>query len=101
MAVYELSPAEYQLLGQACAVVDQLALADAEIKSDGVTVTGSVGQVKAHPLIGSTVELRRLLDVLIRGLALPYAGEDQGRRRSPVAQAAAAARWGRRDGSVA
>lgn len=99
--VYELAPAEYLLLGQACAVVDLLALADVEIRSDGVTVTGSVGQVKAHPLLASTVEMRRLLDTLIRGMALPYPGEDQGKRRSPVAQAAAAARWGRHGGEVA
>jgi hypothetical protein len=99
--VYELAPAEYLLLGQAAAVVDLLARADDELKRDDLTTVGSVGQVKSHPLIGSTVELRRLLDVLIRGMALPYPGEDQGKRRSPVAQAAAAARWGRHDGSVA
>jgi hypothetical protein len=82
-------------------VTDLLARADAELKRDDLTTVGSVGQVKAHPLIASTVEMRRLLDTLIRGLALPYAGETAGRRRSPVAQAAAAARWGRHDGDVA
>ena len=99
--VYELAPAEYFLLGQAAAVVDLLARADDELKRDDLTTVGSVGQVKAHPLLASTVEMRRLLDTLVRGMALPYPGEDQGKRRSPVAQAAAAARWGRHDGSVA
>src|SRR2546429_8953529 len=83
LEVYELAPAECVLLGQAAAVVDLLARADAELKRDDLTTVGSVGQVKAHPLIASTVELRRLLDLLIRGMALPYPGEDQGKRRSP------------------
>ncbi len=101
LAVYELAPAEYLLLGQAASVVDLLARADAELKRDDLTTVGSVGQVKSHPLLASTVEMRRLLDTLIRGMALPYPGEDQGKRRSPVAQAAAAARWGRPGGEVA
>jgi hypothetical protein len=49
VAVYDLAPAEFTLLAQACAVVDLLALADAELKADGLTVTGSVGQLRAHP----------------------------------------------------
>ena len=101
MAVYDLAPAEFALLAQACAVVDVLARADVELKRDDLTVLGSVGQVKAHPLLAATADQRRVLDVLIRGLGLPMPGEDEGRRRSPVAMAAAQARWRRRDGSVA
>ena len=101
LEVYELAPAECVLLAQACATVDLLARADAELKRDDLTTVGSVGQVKSHPLIASTVELRLLLDTLIRAMALPYPGESEGKRRSPVAQAAAAARWGRHGGEVA
>jgi hypothetical protein len=38
VAVYDRAPAEFTLLAQACAVVDLLALADAELKADGLTV---------------------------------------------------------------
>jgi hypothetical protein len=96
---YELSPAELVTLGQACRVTDLLARADVELMDSELVVEGSVWQLKAHPLIASTSDLRRVLDVLIRGLSLPMPDETTGHRRSPSATAAAQARWrGQRSG---
>jgi phage terminase small subunit len=101
VAVYDLAPAEFVMLAQACAVTDLLARADAELAAADLTVFGSAGQPKAHPLIAATADLRRVLDVLIRGLALPMPGETVGQRRSPVAMAAAQARWRGQHGEMA
>jgi hypothetical protein len=101
LAVYVLSPVELVMLGQACRVVDLLARADADLAAADLTVAGSTGQPKAHPLIAATAEQRRVLDVLLRSLALPMPDETTGRRRSPAAVAAAQARWQGERGSVA
>ena len=93
LAVYDLSPVEVVMLGQACAVVDLLARADADLAAANLTVVGSIGQPKAHPLMAASSELRRVLDVLLRSLALPMPDETTGRRRSPAASAAAQTRW--------
>ena len=93
LAVYELSPAEMATLAQAARVVDVLARADAELSGAALTVTGSTGQPKAHPLLAATAEQRRVLDALLRSLALPMEGEAEGHRRSPAAVTAAQARW--------
>lgn len=94
ITVYELSPAELATLAQAARVVDVLARLDAELAgADGMTVTGSTGQPKAHPLLSASADQRRVLDSLLRSLNLPMPGEAEGHRRSPAAQAAAQARW--------
>jgi hypothetical protein len=92
-SVYELSPAELTLLGRAAVTVDTLAAMDAEIAEQGLSVKGSRGQVIPNRLVKVRVELDRLLDVQIRALNLPMPGEDEGRRRSPAAAAAAYTRW--------
>jgi hypothetical protein len=98
-AVYELSPAELATLAQAARVVDVLARLDAELAdADEMTVTGSTGQPRAHPLLAATADQRRVLDSLLRSLALPMPGEAEGHRRSPAAVAAAQARWRERRG---
>jgi len=94
---YELSAPEAAVLGRAARVLDLLAQVDAALADDGVTVEGSVGQVRAHPLLRSLVELEQVLDVQLRAMALPLVGEDEGRRRSPAAVAAAQARWRARE----
>jgi hypothetical protein len=99
---YELSPAEAELLRQACRVVDQLARIDAALLDSDVVVEGYSGQPRAHPLLSASADQRRVLDGLLRSLALPMPGEDEGRRRSPAALAAAQARWRKeRGGTVA
>jgi hypothetical protein len=92
-AVYELSPAELATLAQAARVVDVLARADAELAGADLTVTGSTGQPRAHPLLSATADQRRVLDALLRSLSLPMPGESEGHRRAPAAVAAAQARW--------
>jgi hypothetical protein len=63
------------------------------------TAEGSMGQVRVHPLVGAANELRKTLSLLLRDLAVPMPGEEEGRRRSPQQAAAARARWDRRTGA--
>jgi hypothetical protein len=93
VAVYELSPAEMELLRQACRTVDLLDRLDVELLDQPLTVTGSTGQPRANPLLASGAEQRRTLEGLMRDLALPMPDEVEGRRRSPAAAVAAQARW--------
>lgn len=90
---YELSPAELVTLGRACVTVDTLAAIDAEITEQGLSVRGSRGQVIPNRMIKLRCEIERVLDVQLRGLCLPMPQEDEGRRRSPAAAAAAYTRW--------
>jgi hypothetical protein len=92
-SVYELSPAELVTLARACVTVDTLAAIDAEIGEQGLSVKGSRGQVIPNRMIKLRCEIERVLDVQLRGLCLPVAGEEEGRRRSPAASAAAYTRW--------
>jgi hypothetical protein len=101
VAVYDLSPVEKLMLGQAAAVADLLARADAELAQSDLTVVGSTGQPRAHPLLAASAVQRGVLDVLVRALALPMPDEKAGRRRTPTAAAAAQARWRGERGSVA
>lgn len=90
---YELSPAEEVLLGRCCRTIDVLARLDAVLAEDDPVVTGSVGQLRAHPALAAAADQQRLLDQLIRALNLPLPDESEGRRRSPAAREAAQARW--------
>jgi phage terminase small subunit len=91
--VYELSPSEVETLRQCCRQVDLIARLDGALKDAPVVVTGSMGQPKTHPLVAAVAEARRTLDGLQRSLNLPMPNETEGKRRSPVAHAAAQARW--------
>jgi hypothetical protein len=90
---YALNPAELAALEQCCRVSDLLVRVDEDLAED-LTCEGSVGQVRAHPLLRHRIELTQLLDGLLRSVALPVGDEEEGRRRSPAAVAAARARWG-------
>jgi hypothetical protein len=95
VAEFELNPAELVLLGEAGRTADTLAELSAALSDAPLTVEGSTGQPRAHPLLAEARAQRRVLDQLCRALALPLAGEDVGRRRSPTAREAAIARWSR------
>jgi hypothetical protein len=95
---YDLSPAEAELLRQACRVADHLARIDAALMDADVVVEGYNGQPRPHPLLHTAADQRRVLDGLLRSLALPMPDEEVGRRRSPAAVAAAQARWRARSG---
>src|ERR1700728_3030795 len=91
---FDLNPAELAALEECCRIKDLLARIDADLAED-LTCEGSVGQVRAHPLLRSRTDLTGQLDSLLRSLALPMAGEEEGRIGSPAAIAAARARWSR------
>ena len=93
VAVYELSPAELETLRQACRVVDIIARIDAVLIDSDLVVEGHHGQPRSHPLLAAAADQRRVLDALFRSLALPMPSEEEGRRRSPAAVAAAQQRW--------
>jgi hypothetical protein len=93
MGHYELSPGELALLGQACRVADTLERLDGELRDAPMTVEGSTGQLRPHPLLASTAEQRKVFDTLLRSMALPMPGEKQGRVRSPQQASAARQRW--------
>ena len=95
VAEFELNPAELALLREAGRTADTLASLTAALSDTPLTVEGSTGQPRAHPLLAEARAQRRVLDQLCRALALPLAGEDVGRRRSPTAREAAIARWSR------
>jgi hypothetical protein len=99
VSAYELSPAEFEVLRQCCRLVDLIDRADVELVDSELTVRGSTGQPRAHPLLASVGEMRRTLDGLVRSLSLPMPNEIEGRRRSPAAVAAAQARWRERRSS--
>jgi len=98
VAVYELWPGELALLDRACRTTDVLERLDAELGAGSMVVKGSAGQPRANPALAAIAEHSRLLDVLLRPLALPQPGEDTGRRRSPQQVAAARLRWEREGG---
>lgn len=91
--VYELSPAEVTLLEEACRVKDLLGRVTEQLAAGDLLVDGSMGQDRANPLLRESVELRKVLNMLLLSLALPMPDEVAGRVRSPQAQAAAQARW--------
>ena len=99
VSAYELSPGEAQLLVQACRTVDLLERIDAQLVAEDLTVAGSRGQERAHPLLGAAVEQRRVLEALLNALALPMPGEVEGKKRSPAALHAAQERWRQRRSS--
>jgi hypothetical protein len=95
MADYELSVPETELLRQACQVSDLIGRLEAALAADDLIQPGSRGQPVANPLVDRLTAQRRLLESLIRSLALPMPGEHEGRRRSPQQVAAVTERWRR------
>ena len=86
---------ELAILTQVCRIVDRLDAIEAELAGATLTVEGSTGQPKAHPLLSEWRAQARVLESLSRALSIPLPSEDVGRRRSPSAREAALQRWGR------
>ena len=95
MAEFGLAPHELAILVQVCRIVDRLEAIEAELAAAPLTVAGSTGQPRAHPLLAERRHQARVLESLSRALSIPLPGEDVGRRRSPTAREAAVQRWGR------
>ena len=91
---YELGPHEAVILLQLCRCANRMDSIEAELADVTLTVQGSKGQPRCHPLLGEWRAQARVMETLSRALSIPLPGEDVGRRRSPAARDAAVARWG-------
>jgi hypothetical protein len=92
-AEFGLAAHESAILVQCCRVLDRLDAIEAELSGVALTVTGSTGQPKAHPLLAEWRAQARVLESLSRALSIPLPTEEIGRRRSPTAREAALQRW--------
>ncbi len=86
-------PGELELLRQAGACKDEIAVMEEALAESGPMIPGSRGQLRLNPLYNQLVTHRALLDRLMQSLALPADGEQTGRRRTPQARQAANSRW--------
>jgi hypothetical protein len=80
---YVLSQGEVTLLARCCRTLDTLARIDRELAGGELVVPGSTGQPRANPLLDAKIAQERVLELLVRGLALPLPGEREGQRRTP------------------
>lgn len=72
VAEYEFDAAEVELLRTACRTVDELARIETALSEAGsLTVKGSTGQPRAHPLLEEARRHRAVLARLVAALDLP------------------------------
>jgi phage terminase small subunit len=96
VAGYELEPDELELLVEICRLLDQVEALQAVLEQDGLTATGSVGQVRVHPAVGELRSSRALLGKLLAQLELPDPeGESLSTPTQARARKAARSRWER------
>ena len=78
---YVLTPAELEMLGQACRTSDELDRLERAVRNlSDLTTTGSTGQLKPHPLLEEVRRHRLLLERLTGALNLPDDDEEVGLR---------------------
>lgn len=63
-------PAGEQLLLSLCQTLDRLRECQRAVKKDGLTIEGSQGQIRPHPLLQTEAECRRALLAHYRALRL-------------------------------
>lgn len=100
VADYEFTAGELVLLEKAARTLDDVARIEGELAGAPLTVAGSTGQVRPHPLLAELRGMRALFASLLRSLALDH-GEDETPRGRPLTNSergrmAARARWGGR-----
>jgi hypothetical protein len=95
---YVLTPAELEMLGQACRTSDEVDRLERAVRAlPELTTTGSTGQLKPHPLLEEVRRHRLLLERLTTALNLPDDTEEVGSRAgSRHARRAAEGRWRKR-----
>jgi len=93
-ASFVLNAGEVEILRQAAATADEIALLEAELRASSLVVAGYAGQPRPNPLLKIIQDHRLLLRRLVDSLALPDEGEESGLRPGQRhAQRAAQGRW--------
>ena len=97
VAAYLFRPDELILLETACKTLDVIAEIDAAMVGEPLTVRGSMGQLREHPLLSEARQQRGVLARMLAQLKLPdtdagYAAIRAG-ARSVQARSAARSRW--------
>jgi P27 family predicted phage terminase small subunit len=91
-ADWELTVAELHVLGRACECADRIGDLEAQIEADGLTTTGSRGQVVLHPAVSEVRQWQLTEAKLLGSLDLSPPAETPVQSR---AQRAANTRWSR------
>ena len=88
-------PDEAQVLVACCKTLDRIAKLDAALADAPLTVAGSAGQLREHPLLSEQRQQYVLLSRLLRQLDLPESAERTALRDSASvgARALARQRW--------
>lgn len=86
---------ETVLLAEACRTLDQIDALAAAIDTDGLTVSGSMGQTVIHPAVAELRQHQAAFARLISAVNFPDDEANADRFNHKRAKAAAAARWDR------
>ena len=93
-ATFGLNAGEVEILRQAAATADEIALLEAELRASSLVVAGYAGQPRPNPLLKIIQDHRLLLRRLVDSLALPDDDQESGMRPGQRhAQRAAQGRW--------
>lgn len=92
---YDLRPDEFRILEAASREVDLIAKMEKAMEGQSLTVTGSMGQTVAHPILSELRQHRAIVKSLLGSLRLPDDEAKPTPERSTSARAAAQARWRR------
>jgi hypothetical protein len=93
-ASFVLNAGEVEILRQAAATTDEIALLEAELRASSLVVAGYAGQPRPNPLLKIIQDHRLLLRRLVDSLALPDDDQESGMRPGQRhAQRAAQGRW--------
>ncbi|VAZ75529.1 hypothetical protein LAUMK4_02518 [Mycobacterium persicum] len=98
---FELDPVESTVLAELCRCVDRIDGIEAELTGQPLTVSGSAGQPRVHPLLGALREHQKLADRLAVSLGVSMPDAAGSGRPSGHQRKAAKRRWnGPKTGSV-
>ena len=93
-AKFVLNAGEIEILRQAAATADEIALLEAELRASSLVVAGYSGQPRPNPLLKIIQDHRLLLRRLVDSLALPDEDQESGLRPGQRhARTAAQGRW--------